>query len=703
MSFGTVTVDATFTTIGYRWDVLADIPLARIETTYRETAPNVGAWKAGNPARLIDRRSRGFYRAITGAVFPLLQGRTYEVVVKALDAADAVIGATTFSATMRAENIALPSDVSSAATHAVMVTGSDANPGTLALPWRTLTKAIQSAPSGAIVRVGPGHFQRGPKRTAALGPITFVAQSGVVNTINGTTFDVALRAPNVRSYVYAFMTAPAASTLADDLPVAGGWTQVTLGNGYVVWSRDLGVQDVQVLAWRRAETTDYAAEKALKLRRLPVMVSQTGGPGTPVTIGTPERWAQMLFENASGVRYGLYQPPGSTVAYCVLQGNADPNESWTFYSQGSGTSPLADAGFNLEAPDCRVSGFVFRGQIGVRLNGTADRAIVSHCVGDSGRTLVHFNTNSSSGVTVDDVVVQDCLARGTSVVNDGEYPEPALPWRAVKVGLIDPATNDYYILDNGVKGGKPLGNMESSAISWRKGVRRAVIRRVYVQGYFNGFGGTADQPSDINNVDVIDCFSRYIADNCWEPEGEVENVRFLRCRAEWSNTAGASSLDGGPIYLQDSIGYRCTNKLLSPYRTSVPDDTGTAGAVAWKWGSSAPGVVIQDRCTFWSDQTRLRVTEMMDGYRKDSGGSATVWVDSGVIVRVTGRVLEETSQVRELTNCVEAGQSDPTLAAQIDAGFTNPTAGDLAPVTGSVCEGKGARNHLAPVAALTYA
>lgn len=691
-AFGNVTVDATFNVIGYRWDVLADAPISTIDVTYRETSPNVTSWKAANPARLIDRRAAGFYRAITGSVFVLQPARTYEVTVRAYDAQSNLLGEKTFSALTKADNITLPSNL--APTHYVATNGDDANPGTQTQPWRTLTRASQ-APAMSVIQVGYGHFQAPPTLTKSM---TFVAKSASVMGVSPSTFAVTLRAPEQRTYIYQRMIAPATSTLPDDQPYKGGWTQTTIG-AYTVWTRDMGTVDVQTVAWRRCDTTDYQTQKNLKLQRLPIWQA-TNGPQT--LIATKERWAQMLFENASGLRYGLYQPPGSAVAYLVLPENVNPNECWLFYAAGSGTSPIAECGFNLEAPDSRVTGFVIRGVAnGIRVAITSQKAILTHNVFDCCRTPILLN-GADDDRTIDDVVIQDSLARGTSVVNTGEYSYPAVGWAAVKVGVVDPATNDFYIADNGVKGGKYLGNMENSAVSFRKGARRTVIRRFRVEGLFNGFSGTGDRPSDINNVDLIDTFCRYIADNCWEPEGQVENFRILRSRAEWANTAGASSLEGGPIYVQDAIAYRTTNRLLSPIRTSVPGDAYTGGAVAWKWGNGAPGVVIQDHVTYWSDQTR-KSGNGMDGYDHANSGYGTVWVDNSVITRVTGKVTDSpTQQVRVLTDCVEAGSSNPTLVSQIDAALPNAASGDLTPSSGSILAGKGARQHLQPVAELVY-
>lgn len=72
----------------------------------------------------------------------------------------------------------------SAATYYVSPTGSDSNPGSQELPWKTIQKAAQVAKAGDTVIVLPGTYQEAVDITAASGqpgqPIIFRAQGEVI-------------------------------------------------------------------------------------------------------------------------------------------------------------------------------------------------------------------------------------------------------------------------------------------------------------------------------------------------------------------------------------------------------------------------------------------------------------------------------------------------------------------------------------------
>jgi hypothetical protein len=486
------------------------------------------------------------------------------------------------------------------------------------------------------------------------------------------------------------------STLPDDQPVKGGWTPITI-NGLTCYQRDLGKLEVQAVAWRRANGTNWADEKTKKMRRLGVCEARRG---STVLVPTKEAWADMTRDHAGAYKFGLYSPPDSTMAYVRLPGDVNPNDCWMFYSTRPGTSSSCEIGFNLNAPDCRIVGFAFRGVAnGVRIGLAADRAIVQNCLFDCARTPIVFNGSDSNDEQVEDVVIQDNYFKNSDVIDLGEHTDPILGWLNVKIGYARASTvppDDYYVL-GGTRGNKPFGNMENSAISLRYGLRRTIIRRCRVEGYFNGFAGTAARPSDINNVEIYDCYFWRIADNCWEPEGEIENVRIYRCRSEESNTAGASALMGGPIFCRDLISWRSTNRFLAASRTNTPLDAGTGGAIAWKWGGSTPGRMAEERCTYWSDQMR-KSGAGIDGYDRSSGEAGAVWFNHRQILRTTKDITDSDSHIRHLTECVEAGEGQAALMAQIDAALPGRLTGNLTPTVGSILAGKGARRHLTPFA-----
>ena len=81
-------------------------------------------------------------------------------------------------------------------THYVSLSGNDSNPGTQAKPWRTIQKAANSAPSGAIIQVEAGNY--GENVTISRTNLTFRANGRVItrsifisgNQINLNGFEV---------------------------------------------------------------------------------------------------------------------------------------------------------------------------------------------------------------------------------------------------------------------------------------------------------------------------------------------------------------------------------------------------------------------------------------------------------------------------------------------------------------------------------
>ena len=52
----------------------------------------------------------------------------------------------------------LPTHVGAASTYYVATTGSDANPGTVSAPWKTIQKAANTAPAGSVVTIRGGSY-----------------------------------------------------------------------------------------------------------------------------------------------------------------------------------------------------------------------------------------------------------------------------------------------------------------------------------------------------------------------------------------------------------------------------------------------------------------------------------------------------------------------------------------------------------------
>ncbi len=87
-------------------------------------------------------------------------------------------------------------ETTSTATHYVSVGGSDSNAGTQAKPWRTIQKAANAAPSGAIIQVEAGNY--GENVNISRGGLTFRANGTVItrsvfisgNNVNLAGFEI---------------------------------------------------------------------------------------------------------------------------------------------------------------------------------------------------------------------------------------------------------------------------------------------------------------------------------------------------------------------------------------------------------------------------------------------------------------------------------------------------------------------------------
>lgn len=114
---------------------------------YRESG---GDWKSA-PQMYADR-GRGEYR---GSIFWLAANTDYEVKVTFIDSADGVSGTNPVQATTKTRNDSPPSNGN---TYYVATNGSDSNPGTDALPFKTIQKAANTVAAGDTVYIRTGTY-----------------------------------------------------------------------------------------------------------------------------------------------------------------------------------------------------------------------------------------------------------------------------------------------------------------------------------------------------------------------------------------------------------------------------------------------------------------------------------------------------------------------------------------------------------------
>ncbi|MDP9380517.1 MAG: DUF1565 domain-containing protein, partial [Chloroflexota bacterium] len=364
-------------------------------------------WRRGLPLWRTNDGSTTPGRAFYGSALLLNAGTRYDVRVRVSDpngvsGTGVVVG----SITTRANNIRAASTLTR--THYVSIRGNDANSGTSATSaWRTLTKALSSAPAGAVVQVGPGFYA--PPTVQRTTAVTLVAQYPAVDNyrrpINAGSHSVI--APDTYSV-------PSGAT-------GGGypapWRAVKLtgpatGGVYTVWK------------WagspvNSAGRVSFAASRNALPKRVAHWDRKSGTYGS-YTMGTPAGWAEVLYRNKT-YNYG-FASFGSDI-YVRMPGNLNPNNYYVWVS-GPNTGRLEFSG-----PNIRLSGFEVRMR-DITFNTAATAGVVDHNL-LSNATITYRATQGTPSRYPVNHTVQYNLFRDTGTWSvDPSYP--AIPWNFVK-------------------------------------------------------------------------------------------------------------------------------------------------------------------------------------------------------------------------------------------------------------------------------
>lgn len=476
-------------------------------------------------------------------------------------------------------------------THCVRLDGSDTNSGAIGSCWRTLRKAHQSAPPGAVVVVGSGqadeYFVDAGYSTAApvrTMPLTLVAAAPALAP-NG-----AVTPAGHRAIIEGAVRAAPTGVADPEIPTAP-WVQVSLvgptdGVARSVWKWTGAVPGggtLHTLGWLpaagRAGVPNRAAKWASDAARL----------------ATPEGWAELLHTNQT-FRYGFYQSGADL--YVRLPNDANPNARWWV----GGT-----AGVSLGGADSRVSGFVLRGlHMAVVLGPGSSRTVVDRNEIQMATHGVRVAGVGASGPYPEDMVFERNYVRNTGLWSDNQSVTPTPPWDFVKrrVRLAD--GTEYPTTRIG-------GTMEGSAFI-PVGANKVVVRHNTIQGTWDGIGTvnivspfspTQTEVPQLNDEwDIHDNVIRQIPDDPFEP-GAKANWRIWKNTLSYTKTfmsTGTPTRDGAMLIFHNTA-WRIGGHGLAP--DLLGGDGGGRDGIAFKAdGQGSPGrqariYVVGN--TFWSD------------------------------------------------------------------------------------------------------
>ena len=320
-------------------------------------------------------------KAFYGSTLLLDPGTDYEL---KLTVTDPDGGSQVINKTVKTRTDNIPNAATLVPTHFVRIDGSDSNNGTSAgSAWQTIEKAFSSAPSGAIVEVGPGNFTR--PATSRTQPITLKAQYPAVDN-NQQVIN-----PGQHSIIDpTIITGPANSSA----PHKNVWEEVTVGpspiykRNYTLW-RWVGSP---VSTNFQSIAAGYSASPAEIPLKLMTWRDGAANPNyLPAANPTqPEDIAERMYENAD-YNYGIAQDINNHL-YLRLPPNAHKPDGTPTQNPNDIYIMIANVGhkcFNLQGPDIRITGFEARiGPECIYMNQLAQRNIIDHNLIIGGKGIV---------------------------------------------------------------------------------------------------------------------------------------------------------------------------------------------------------------------------------------------------------------------------------------------------------------------------
>lgn len=540
------TATPTLASIGYELQVsetTGEIDALTCEFR-KKSAPDVV--RAGLEPWIV-RPTDGNASRVLGSILLCDPATTYEVRIGVQDG-NGLWAYRSFEATTRADAVPTAATLLSSATRYVRGDGSDDNDGsadTTGGAWATLGKAIASAPSGAVVKLGDGatdtYLTSGITtssggRTNALGPITLVGAVAPVLDGGGA------RTVTGKVYIEPRNTS---SPTGSGGPNAGVWVQETLtgpgvfaagGGSYAVW-KWVGAPVADAIVGCYASARNGTGQRLANWRH----IETVSGQGA---LDSAAKWAELMFTGTSH-NYGFWTGGTSTI-YVRLPGDVDPNTQWLWFAGST------EVGLSFAAAGSRAYNLVFRcGTYGLHVNGVAD-VIADHC-----EFMACYRGIYQTGAGTVRGIWQHNRFKETNL-SSLTMTEPGLiAWQGVK-GSMEVAGGGSYVAAG--FGSKILLYCESQAIYCTGGASQETIRHSTVDGYFNGFGIPGDSVPIMtgNNSDIYDCTLTMIADDALEPEFAVINFRAWDLRYSYCvSFLSMGPLEYGPAYLFRSTAYNC--------------------------------------------------------------------------------------------------------------------------------------------------
>ncbi|TAK36145.1 MAG: hypothetical protein EPO21_03635, partial [Chloroflexota bacterium] len=278
--------------------------------------------------------------AFYGSALLLDQATDYDLRVTLADP-DGVNGSSVLRASITTRAETIPSAGDLAPSYYVRSSGSDSNPGTSpTTAWRSVDKALRTAPPGAVVQVGPGFYTA--SRATRTTPLTLLAQYPAVS-YDTTTRSWIPSDPATRSVIqYGLVSSPSGS----GEPNSGVWQPVTFTdplypNNYpdgvlpppgsvqhTLWKWSLPTQKLQQHAQLGYAFSLGGFPQRIATWSLPYSGYSGGGGNKGDQINTPGGFAEKLYTNKI-YNYGFMVLPnasGGSDIWLRLPGDRDPND-----------------------------------------------------------------------------------------------------------------------------------------------------------------------------------------------------------------------------------------------------------------------------------------------------------------------------------------------------------------------------------------
>ncbi len=593
-NFGKMNLSATFNSIGIELFFSGNAS-ASAQLEFKKSTDSI--FRKGLDLWATNDGSTTPGPAFYGSALLLSPGTSYDIKVTLNDPGQTPSTQTLAgSITTRAEDI--PPVNALIPSHFVRSDGNDANTGTANTAsgaWKTLHKAITTAPANAVVMVSPGYYASPGsvnKDLVRSTTITFLAEKPAVddnrNIIN----------PGQHSVVEnGVITSPTGAPSANP----GVWTKVNLvgpatGGTYSVWkwttpytasypTVSLGYAQTREGLPQRIASWDLKSgtvtDKSGKVWYLKNTADATDASG----------WAEVLYNNKL-YNYG-FAAFGADV-YVRIQGDLNPNSYFiTLNRSATGGSD----GFAFNAANVRFSGFEVR-QVFTTFKSASSFGVVDH------NLFVTANVTLSG--TKPGTYGSDHLIERNRFVDSSLFSatgtDQFITWSFIKGGIILPDGTVAPWSRVGSGSGGALG-AELTAVSLSGGAKRSVIRYNTIDGMFNGIGSnnTGYDRYSAQDIDSHDNLIVNVNDDAFEPEQQIINWRIWNNRIENASVA----LSTGPVYYGPIYFFRNSNWRIGG-QGNVNDQTGSIpnSGIGFKYsggGTITKGRVYVVNNSFWTN------------------------------------------------------------------------------------------------------